>query len=197
MTMWMSMTLWCNKLLLFYVIIRALCDDVHLCNRCVREFWSWHVHGSHSVCLPKPGVTPSAVARYWENRKTVRRPWIGESTVVIGHTHRLHKVRSVPYILDLSVPIAHGFIKSRPSISRSTTLVVYRLDTNVRSDLGRPERIQRLSRDDTPSQCGFCKRTLTVLEIRTRRQTLGFLSLCKNYGLAPGLSSNDAPSPGN
>jgi hypothetical protein len=21
------------------------------------SFWSWHVHGSHSVCLPKPGVT--------------------------------------------------------------------------------------------------------------------------------------------
>jgi hypothetical protein len=21
--------------------------------------WSWHVHGSHSVCLPKPGVTQS------------------------------------------------------------------------------------------------------------------------------------------
>jgi hypothetical protein len=55
--MWMSLTLWCNKLILFYVIIRALCDDVHLCNRCVREFWSWHVHSSHSVCLLKPGVT--------------------------------------------------------------------------------------------------------------------------------------------
>jgi hypothetical protein len=23
----------------------------HLCNRYVREFWSWHVHGSHSVYL--------------------------------------------------------------------------------------------------------------------------------------------------
>jgi hypothetical protein len=57
MTMWMSMTLWCNKLILFDVIIRALCDDVHLCNRCVREFWSCHVHSSHSVCLLKPGVT--------------------------------------------------------------------------------------------------------------------------------------------
>jgi hypothetical protein len=21
------------------------------------SFWSWHVHGSHSVCLSKPGVT--------------------------------------------------------------------------------------------------------------------------------------------
>jgi hypothetical protein len=24
------------------------------------SFWSWHVHGSHSVYLPKPGVTPPA-----------------------------------------------------------------------------------------------------------------------------------------
>jgi hypothetical protein len=55
--MWMSMTLWCKKIILFYVIIRALCDDVHLCNRCVREFWSWYIHSSHSVCLLKPGVT--------------------------------------------------------------------------------------------------------------------------------------------
>jgi hypothetical protein len=31
--MWMSLTLWCNKLILFYVVIQALCDDVHLCNR--------------------------------------------------------------------------------------------------------------------------------------------------------------------
>jgi hypothetical protein len=37
-TMWMSWTSWCNRLLLpFYVIIWALCDDVQLCNCCVRE----------------------------------------------------------------------------------------------------------------------------------------------------------------
>jgi hypothetical protein len=38
MTMWMSSTSWCNKLIPLYVIIRALCNDVHLCNWCVREF---------------------------------------------------------------------------------------------------------------------------------------------------------------
>jgi hypothetical protein len=26
------------------------------------SFWSWHVHGSHSVCLPKPGVTVAALS---------------------------------------------------------------------------------------------------------------------------------------
>ena len=57
MTMWMSSTSWCNKLIPLYVIIWALCNDVHLCNHCIREFWSWHVHDSHSVCLLKPGVT--------------------------------------------------------------------------------------------------------------------------------------------
>jgi hypothetical protein len=31
----------------------------HLCNRCVREFWSWHVHRSYSIYLLKPGVTCS------------------------------------------------------------------------------------------------------------------------------------------
>jgi hypothetical protein len=34
----MSLTSCYNKLILLYVIIRALCDDVHLCNRCVCEF---------------------------------------------------------------------------------------------------------------------------------------------------------------
>jgi hypothetical protein len=29
----------------------------HLCNRYVREFWSWHVDGSHSIFLLKLGVT--------------------------------------------------------------------------------------------------------------------------------------------
>jgi hypothetical protein len=27
------------------------------------SFWSWHVHGSHSVCLPKPGVTRARLDR--------------------------------------------------------------------------------------------------------------------------------------
>jgi hypothetical protein len=37
-TMWMSQTVWCNRLLFpFYVIIWALCDDIQLCNCCVRE----------------------------------------------------------------------------------------------------------------------------------------------------------------
>jgi hypothetical protein len=68
-TMWMSQTLWCNRLLFrFYVIIWALCDDIQLCFLRRGEIssyitavyvncWSWHVHGSHSVLLIKPGVT--------------------------------------------------------------------------------------------------------------------------------------------
>jgi hypothetical protein len=31
----------------------------HLCSSYVCEFWSWHVHDSHSVCLLKPGVKGS------------------------------------------------------------------------------------------------------------------------------------------
>jgi hypothetical protein len=36
--MWMFRTSWCNKVILLYAIIWALCDDVRLCNRNVREF---------------------------------------------------------------------------------------------------------------------------------------------------------------
>jgi hypothetical protein len=38
MTMWMSLTPWCNKVILLYVIIWALCNDVQLCNCYVHEF---------------------------------------------------------------------------------------------------------------------------------------------------------------
>jgi hypothetical protein len=37
-TMWMFWISWCNKVILLYAIIRALCYDVQLCNRHVREF---------------------------------------------------------------------------------------------------------------------------------------------------------------
>jgi hypothetical protein len=50
MTLWMPWTLCCNKVL-FRLLFRAMCDDVQLCNRCVREFLT--LHGSQSVCLPK------------------------------------------------------------------------------------------------------------------------------------------------
>jgi hypothetical protein len=51
----MSQTSYCNKVLFRY-LLWASCDDVELCAMYV-SFWSWHVHGSHSVCLSKPGVT--------------------------------------------------------------------------------------------------------------------------------------------
>jgi hypothetical protein len=37
MTLWVSWTSWCNKVL-FLLLFWAMCDDVQLCNRCVREF---------------------------------------------------------------------------------------------------------------------------------------------------------------
>jgi hypothetical protein len=37
MTMWMSRASLCNQIITLYVIIWALCDDVRLCNYCVRE----------------------------------------------------------------------------------------------------------------------------------------------------------------
>jgi hypothetical protein len=36
-TMWMSSTSDCNKFNTLYVVIRALCNDVYLCNHFVRE----------------------------------------------------------------------------------------------------------------------------------------------------------------
>jgi hypothetical protein len=57
MTMWMSRTSYVIKLILFYVTIWELCDDVELCNCCVRELLiltrTWFAFG-----LPlKLGVT--------------------------------------------------------------------------------------------------------------------------------------------
>jgi hypothetical protein len=39
------------------------------------SFWSWHVHGSHSVCLPKPGVTSRAIIA----ARTSCLPWRGSN----------------------------------------------------------------------------------------------------------------------
>jgi hypothetical protein len=59
MTMWMSPTSWCNKL------IPLLCYHLSivqwLCNRYIHEFWSRHVHGLYLVWLLKSGVTCSHI----------------------------------------------------------------------------------------------------------------------------------------
>jgi hypothetical protein len=40
------------------VMISSYVIDVYMI------FWSWHVDGLHSVCLPKPGVTSGHVYVY-------------------------------------------------------------------------------------------------------------------------------------
>jgi hypothetical protein len=49
------------SLTLFMLLFEHCAMMFHSFNRCVHEFWSWHVHSSHSVCLLKPGVTHSMV----------------------------------------------------------------------------------------------------------------------------------------
>jgi hypothetical protein len=43
------------------------------------SFWSWHVHGSHSVCLPKPGVTkpppPQVVPTVFSAQEEILATW--------------------------------------------------------------------------------------------------------------------------
>jgi hypothetical protein len=52
------------------------------------SFWSWHVHGSHSICLPKPGVTPSnpwtGGTYSWQLSRIIYRPH--RPTRVFVHT---------------------------------------------------------------------------------------------------------------
>jgi hypothetical protein len=51
------------------------------------SFWSWHVHGSHSVCLPKPGVT-QGLARGGElHRRGGKGAAIGHGALrkMLGH----------------------------------------------------------------------------------------------------------------
>jgi hypothetical protein len=49
MTLWMSWTSWCNKVPFSALYFQAMCDDVQLCNRCVREFLilarTWFAYG--------------------------------------------------------------------------------------------------------------------------------------------------------
>jgi hypothetical protein len=57
---WYKLCLWLMSviiLLTLYDYSKHCVMISHLCDRCICEFWSWHVHGSHSVCILKPGVT--------------------------------------------------------------------------------------------------------------------------------------------
>jgi hypothetical protein len=59
--MWMSRTSWCNQLLPSFMLLFEHCVMMSSYVTVVYvSCWSWHVHGSHSVCLLKPGVTASA-----------------------------------------------------------------------------------------------------------------------------------------
>jgi hypothetical protein len=64
MTMWMFQTSWCNKVILISAVIWALCDDVLLCNRCVREFLilahTWFTFG-----LPSKTGCDIRILNYW------------------------------------------------------------------------------------------------------------------------------------
>jgi hypothetical protein len=58
MTMWMSRTSWCNRLLLSFMLLFEHCVMMSGYVTVVYvNCWSRHVHSSHSVCLLKPGVT--------------------------------------------------------------------------------------------------------------------------------------------
>jgi hypothetical protein len=56
--MWMYRTSWCNQLLLSFMLLFEHCVLMSSYVTVVYvNCWSWHVYGSHSVCLLKPGVT--------------------------------------------------------------------------------------------------------------------------------------------
>jgi hypothetical protein len=58
--MWMSQTSWCNQLLPSFMLLFEHCVMISGYLTVVYvNCWSWHVHGSHSVCLLKSGVTIS------------------------------------------------------------------------------------------------------------------------------------------
>jgi hypothetical protein len=58
MTMWMSRTSWCNQLLPSFMLLFEHCVMMSGYVTVVYvNCWSWHVHGSHLVCLLKLGVT--------------------------------------------------------------------------------------------------------------------------------------------
>jgi hypothetical protein len=58
MTMWMSRTSWCNRLLLSFMLLFEHCVMMSgYVTTVYVNCWSWDVHGSHSVCHLKPSVT--------------------------------------------------------------------------------------------------------------------------------------------
>jgi hypothetical protein len=75
----MLMTLTYNNIIILW-LFEALWMMSQLCNHCLCEFWSWHVHVSHSICLLKSGVTSchfiiSRVGPYWGDFFLLVRAW--------------------------------------------------------------------------------------------------------------------------
>jgi hypothetical protein len=54
------------------------------------SFYSWHVHGSHSVYLQKPGVTPAFTRAWAETSQTSRKSRPMPTSPWNRHPHLLH-----------------------------------------------------------------------------------------------------------
>jgi hypothetical protein len=58
-TLWMSWTSWCSRVPISAIYFKQCVMMSNYVIAVYVSFWSWHVHGSHLVCLLKPGVTDS------------------------------------------------------------------------------------------------------------------------------------------
>jgi hypothetical protein len=72
------------------------------------SFWSWHVHGSHSVCLPKLGVTltlDNILIRGWWWRLRWWRWWVESNdapvTFLWKSVHVISTVLWLWYLLEI------------------------------------------------------------------------------------------------
>jgi hypothetical protein len=77
----MSWTSWCNKVPFRY-LFRALCDDVQLCNHCVREFLilarTWFAFGlpSKTGCDNKPSWSSHEIMKLlWRSKVCTHSSW--------------------------------------------------------------------------------------------------------------------------
>jgi hypothetical protein len=85
MTLWMSWTSWYNKVPFPLFILSNVWWCPNMYSLCTWVFLSWHIYGSYSVCLIKPGVTRMRVTVETPVLRSLRQGLTGPSSQR-GHT---------------------------------------------------------------------------------------------------------------
>jgi hypothetical protein len=147
---------WCNRLFPFLILFWALWWCPCYVTAVYVNNWSWHVHGSHSVCLLKPGVTVTwpqlSSGLLWRRIRWgcyARGRWVwwgGPMCRWYGHAHATGSPNGGPHVSS-SESCGSTATDKRTVCPQGPTYQRAREDTRARSVAGvRAKRVRARTR---------------------------------------------------